>query len=61
MKNVTILLDEETVRWARIHAAEHNTSVSRLVGELLREKMCHVQSLPISIFHVSDCLAKIII
>ena len=39
MKNVTITLDEETARWARIYAAEHDTSVSRMVGEMLREKM----------------------
>ena len=26
-------------RWARIRAAEDDTSVSRLVGEMLREKM----------------------
>ena len=39
MKNVTITLDEEVARWARVQAAEHNTSVSRLVGEMLREKM----------------------
>jgi len=39
MKNVTITLDEEVARWARIRAAEHNTSVSRLVGEMLKEKM----------------------
>lgn len=39
MKNVTITLDEEVVRWTRIRAAERDTSVSRLVGELLREKM----------------------
>lgn len=39
MKNVTITLDEEVARWARIKAAEENTSVSRLVGELLKEKM----------------------
>jgi len=39
MKNVTITLDEEVARWARIRAAEENTSVSRLLGELLREKM----------------------
>lgn len=41
MKNVTITLDEEVARWARIWAAEHDTSVSKLVGELLREKMEH--------------------
>ncbi|MFH0821123.1 MAG: hypothetical protein V2B18_00095 [Pseudomonadota bacterium] len=39
MKNVTITLDEETARWARVRAAELNTSVSRFVGELLRERM----------------------
>jgi len=39
MKNVTITLDKEVARWARIRAAEEETSVSRLVGELLREKM----------------------
>jgi hypothetical protein len=39
MKNVTITLEEEVARWARIKAAEKNTSVSRLVGEMLREKM----------------------
>jgi hypothetical protein len=38
MKNVTITLDEEAARWARIQAAEHNTSVSRLVGEMLLKK-----------------------
>jgi plasmid stability protein len=39
MKNVTITLDEKVARWARIRAAELDTSVSRLVGEMLREKM----------------------
>jgi len=39
MKNVTITLDENVARWARIRAAELNTSVSRLVGEMLRDKM----------------------
>jgi hypothetical protein len=39
MKNVTITLDEETARWARVQAAEQNTSVSRLVGEMLRDQM----------------------
>lgn len=39
MRNVTITLDEETAHWARIWAAEHETSVSRFLGELLRERM----------------------
>jgi len=39
MKNVTITLEEEVARWARVRAAERNTSVSRLVGDMLREQM----------------------
>jgi hypothetical protein len=39
MKNVTITLDEKVARWARIRAAEEDTSLSRLVGEMLRDKM----------------------
>lgn len=44
MKNVTITLEEEVAHWARIRAAERNTSVSRLVGEMLREKMAGDQA-----------------
>ncbi len=44
LRNVTITLDEDVVRWARIRAAERETSVSRLVGELLREKMLEDRS-----------------
>lgn len=39
MKNVTITLDEETAGWARVHAAQKNMSLSRFVGEMLRERM----------------------
>jgi len=39
MKNVTITLDEKTAVWARVYAAKHNTSVSRLVGEMLQQRM----------------------
>lgn len=39
MRNVTITLEEDVVRWARIRAAELNTSVSRLVGVMLRDRM----------------------
>jgi hypothetical protein len=37
MKNVTITLDDETAARARIDAAERNMSLSRYVGEVLRE------------------------
>ena len=39
MKNITITLDEKTAAWARVHAAKHNKSVSRLVGEMLQAHM----------------------
>lgn len=39
VKNVTITLDDEVARWVRVYAAEHDTSVSRLVGALLEERM----------------------
>lgn len=39
MKNVTVTLDEDVARWARIRAAELDTSVSRMLGELLRDLM----------------------
>jgi hypothetical protein len=39
LKNVTITVEEEQLRWAKKKAAEENTSVSRLVGRLLEDKM----------------------
>lgn len=39
MRNVTITLDDETARWARIEAARNDTSVSKLVGAMLRAHM----------------------
>jgi plasmid stability protein len=35
VKNITLSLDDETYRQARIRAAERNTSVSALVKQLL--------------------------
>ena len=39
LKNVTVTLDEETARWARVQAARRDTSVSKLLGEILRAEM----------------------
>ena len=41
MKNVTVTMEDTVADWARMEAARRNTSVSRLVGELLAEKMRH--------------------
>jgi hypothetical protein len=39
LKNVTITVEEEALHWARKQAAEKNTSVSKLVGRMLEDKM----------------------
>ncbi len=39
LRNVTVTLEENVAQWARIEAARRDTSVSRLLGELLRERM----------------------
>jgi hypothetical protein len=39
LKNVTITVEEEQLKWARKKAAEENTSVSRLVGRMLEDQM----------------------
>ncbi|MBA2410908.1 MAG: CopG family transcriptional regulator [Gammaproteobacteria bacterium] len=41
MRNVTVALDDTVADWARVWAARHHTSVSRMLGELLAEKMAH--------------------
>jgi len=39
MKNVTITVEDSVLDWARIEAARRGSSVSRMVGEMLAEKM----------------------
>ncbi len=41
MKNVTVTMEDSVADWARMEAARRNTSVSKLVGEMLAEKMRH--------------------
>jgi hypothetical protein len=41
MKNVTVTMEDSVAEWARMEAARRNTSVSKLVGEMLAEKMRH--------------------
>ena len=38
-RNLTIRISDEAILWARRKAAEENTSVSRLVGEMLERQM----------------------
>lgn len=39
LRNVTVTLEEDVAQWARIEAARRDTSVSRLLGDLLKERM----------------------
>jgi hypothetical protein len=39
LRNVTVTLDEEVAQWASIEAARQDTSVSRLLGAPLKERM----------------------
>lgn len=39
LRNVTVTLEEDVAQWARIEAARQDTSVSRLLGALLKELM----------------------
>ena len=39
MPKLTITADEETLRRVRIEAAKRNMSVSRFVGEMLKERL----------------------
>ncbi|MHB1512217.1 MAG: CopG family transcriptional regulator [Acidiferrobacter sp.] len=38
MRNMTIAIDDATAEWARVLAAKNRTSVSRIVGDMLRER-----------------------
>lgn len=37
MKNVTITVEEDVLEWARVKAARANSSVSRLLGDWMKD------------------------
>ncbi len=39
LRNITIALEESVARWARLEAARKETSVSRLLSTILKERM----------------------
>lgn len=39
LRNITITLEENVARWARLEAAKQETSVSRLLARILQERM----------------------
>lgn len=44
LRNITVTLREDVAHWARMEAARKETSVSRLLGSLLEERMLQEQS-----------------
>ena len=44
LRNVTVTLEEHVARWARIEAAKSETSVSRLLGTILKERMTEMDN-----------------
>ena len=41
MKNITLSLDDDMAAWLRLQAAKRDTSISKLVGDLVYEHMRH--------------------
>jgi len=39
LRSITVTLEESVARWARLEAARKHTSVSRLLGEILKQAM----------------------
>jgi hypothetical protein len=39
LRKITLTLEEDVARWARLEAAKQETSVSGLLGDLLKQKM----------------------
>lgn len=39
LRNITITLEEDLARWARVEAARSDTSVSRYLANILKERM----------------------
>jgi hypothetical protein len=39
LRNITITLEEDLARWARVEAARRDTSVSRFLAAILKEQM----------------------
>jgi hypothetical protein len=39
LRNITITLEEEVARWARVEAARKDTSVSGYLAEMLKQQM----------------------
>jgi hypothetical protein len=39
LRNVTVTLEEDVARWARVYAAQRDLSLSRVLADMLKERM----------------------
>lgn len=39
LRNITVTLEDDVARWARIEAAREETSLSRFLGSILKQRM----------------------
>ena len=39
LRNITVTVEPEVARWARVKAAREDLSLSRLIGKLLKDRM----------------------
>jgi hypothetical protein len=46
LRNITITLDENLALWARMEAARRDTSISRMLAGILRERMMEEDAYP---------------
>ena len=49
LRNITVTLEEDVAQWARIEAARKDTSVSRLLGTLLKKQMSNQNSAAVEV------------
>jgi hypothetical protein len=48
MKNVTLTLEEDVLNWARVRAAENRISLSRFLGDFLKQEMRREDRYPLA-------------
>jgi hypothetical protein len=39
LRNITVTLEDDVARWARLEAAKQETSVSQFLGRILKQRM----------------------
>jgi hypothetical protein len=48
LRNITVTVEPEVARWARVKAAREDLSLSRLIGKLLKDRMLEEKAYELS-------------